>query len=344
VAPPDARARAVLGAGVLAHYVGDEARAVSSLQEGLELCRALADDWGVYFSLGILGILAEDAGDYALAAERLTEALAQARRIDDPAGISHALFHLGIASWGQGDRERAGSLLSEVVAVERAAGDLTYGTADALAFLGILACEEGDLVRSVALQRESLSLHLELDAREDIAVNLAGLGMLAAAGGQPVPAVRLFAAAEAMREAIGNPFKLPERAVFEGAIAALRVGLGEATFAPAWAEGRALPLATAVEEARTVDPGASRPAPAAAGSERGVASPFGLTARELEVLRLLVAGNTDRQIAGALFISPRTAQGHVASIFGKLGVGSRTAAATAAIAAGLVVPGSAAPA
>ena len=53
----------------------------------------------------------------------------------------------------------------------------------------------------------------------------------------------------------------------------------------------------------------------------------------------MVAGRTDREIAEALFIGRRTAQGHVANIMAKLGVNSRTAAATAAIAAGFVAPG-----
>ena len=56
------------------------------------------------------------------------------------------------------------------------------------------------------------------------------------------------------------------------------------------------------------------------------------------MLRLLVAGRTDREIAEALFIGRRTAEGHVANIFAKLEVNSRTAAATAALAAGLVAP------
>jgi len=60
----------------------------------------------------------------------------------------------------------------------------------------------------------------------------------------------------------------------------------------------------------------------------------------MDVLRLLVAGHSDRHIAEALFISHRTAQGHVASIFNKLGVNSRTAAATTAIRFGLVGDGS----
>ena len=77
---------------------------------------------------------------------------------------------------------------------------------------------------------------------------------------------------------------------------------------------------------------AAPPAAAAAGSPAGV----GLTRREAEVLRLLAAGRTDREIAAALFISHRTAQGHVARLFAKLGVSTRAAAVAAALRAGLV--------
>ena len=52
----------------------------------------------------------------------------------------------------------------------------------------------------------------------------------------------------------------------------------------------------------------------------------GLTERELEVLRLLAAGNSNREIAAALVISEHTAARHVQNIFAKLGVSSRTAA------------------
>ncbi len=58
---------------------------------------------------------------------------------------------------------------------------------------------------------------------------------------------------------------------------------------------------------------------------------FGLSPRELEVLRLLVSGQTDREIGETLFISRRTAQGHVARVFDKLGVSTRTAAVTIAL-------------
>jgi len=54
------------------------------------------------------------------------------------------------------------------------------------------------------------------------------------------------------------------------------------------------------------------------------------------VLRLLAAGHSDRQIAAALSISRKTAGNHVANILAKLGVESRTAAATLAVRRGLV--------
>ncbi len=54
--------------------------------------------------------------------------------------------------------------------------------------------------------------------------------------------------------------------------------------------------------------------------------PAGLTAREVEVLRLLAAGLTDLQIAEKLILSPRTVHTHISSIYSKLGVTSRSAA------------------
>lgn len=57
---------------------------------------------------------------------------------------------------------------------------------------------------------------------------------------------------------------------------------------------------------------------------------FGLTAREVEVLRLVAVGRSNRDIAAELFISPRTASVHVSNILGKLGVSSRGEAAATA--------------
>jgi DNA-binding CsgD family transcriptional regulator len=65
-------------------------------------------------------------------------------------------------------------------------------------------------------------------------------------------------------------------------------------------------------------------------------TPFGLTERELAVLRLLGEGLTNTQIGSALFISPKTASVHVTHILRKLGVTTRAHAATVAARQGLL--------
>jgi ATP/maltotriose-dependent transcriptional regulator MalT len=65
------------------------------------------------------------------------------------------------------------------------------------------------------------------------------------------------------------------------------------------------------------------------------AGQLGLTAREAEVLGLIAEGLTNRQIAGALFISEKTAEHHVSRILGKLGVHTRAAAGSVAYQIGI---------
>jgi len=78
------------------------------------------------------------------------------------------------------------------------------------------------------------------------------------------------------------------------------------------------------------DPGAPPPAQ--------VLTRYGLTDRELTVLRLLAAGRTNPQIGAELYISTSTASVHVSNILRKLGVSSRVQAAATAERAGLLGP------
>jgi DNA-binding NarL/FixJ family response regulator len=102
-----------------------------------------------------------------------------------------------------------------------------------------------------------------------------------------------------------------------------------------------VPLRTEVEDlarrARLdLAAGAADPSP-----ERERASPLdqlGLTTREQEVLALVAAGRTNREIAQALFISPKTATVHVSHILAKLGVRGRVEAAAVAHRLGVVEP------
>jgi len=76
--------------------------------------------------------------------------------------------------------------------------------------------------------------------------------------------------------------------------------------------------------------------PADAPDQSALADDVGLTPREREVLALLAQGLSDREIATALFLSPRTVGWHVTHLLTKLDVQSRAAAAAAAIRRGLI--------
>jgi DNA-binding NarL/FixJ family response regulator len=68
------------------------------------------------------------------------------------------------------------------------------------------------------------------------------------------------------------------------------------------------------------------------------APPAGLTDREVEVLRLVAQGHSNREIARRLVISRRTAEHHVQHIYTKIGVSSRAAAALFAMDHHLLAP------
>jgi DNA-binding NarL/FixJ family response regulator len=111
------------------------------------------------------------------------------------------------------------------------------------------------------------------------------------------------------------------------------------------ADGPAAEEPTAAEQPAAPQPIASQPVapespvPEPAGARRAEsaeAANLGLTSREREVLSLVAEGFTNRRIAQTLFISESTAGVHVSNILGKLGVASRTEAATVAARLGMV--------
>jgi DNA-binding CsgD family transcriptional regulator len=137
----------------------------------------------------------------------------------------------------------------------------------------------------------------------------------------------LLGAAEVLAVRMGTPFLLPNRPVYERAAAGARASLGEDRFTTAWTAGQALAPEAAIAVAKaflaTVDRGAMAPAPT------NPAEVAGLTPREVDVLKLVADGYSDREIAATLFVGPATVRTHLANAFGKLEVGSRTAAVAA---------------
>jgi DNA-binding CsgD family transcriptional regulator len=199
--------------------------------------------------------------------------------------------------------------------------------------LGDVARDLGDFPLAVERYQRVLTRVGEQGDMRLVADALAGVACAAAAWGDMGPAARLFGAAEALRERVGTVILLPPDLVAEQrGITTVRQTLREEHCAAFWAEGRALTRVEAKVEAGMVVLGGLQ-----AGSKpAGPGTHTGMTRREREVLRLLVARRTDREIAEALFLSPRTVSSHVAAILGKLGVASRRDAARLAIAGGVV--------
>jgi non-specific serine/threonine protein kinase len=316
------QARALYGAGLLAHFQGQDAAAIVLVEDALARWRKLADGWGIGVSLLLLGILAEDQGDYDEAAPRFEEALAHFRAEGDRANEALTLYHFAIVTWGRGDLVRAIDLSEEALVIQRAIRD-RWGAIHSLSYLGLFMTLASRSDRAVEILRESLRLRREVGVSEGLARGLANVATLAVGCGQPLAAARLFGAEETAHEIIGSIRELPERSAHESAMAAAVEALGADAFRSAWQAGRELTLDQAIEEAIRFDPASIRPA----SRDSLPANHFLLTGRELEVLRLLATGRTNVEIADALFVSPGTVRNHVSNILGKLGARTRTEAA-----------------
>ncbi len=126
------------------------------------------------------------------------------------------------------------------------------------------------------------------------------------------------------------------RIISEQYIISARARLGPEAFAAAWGEGRTMipeQALASLEQATFPGPPSAPSSPPAVGTPapKASTSPDGLTARERDVLRLLVQGLTSTQIAERLAIGVVTVNFHVRSIYRKLGVSSRSAATRYAI-------------
>jgi predicted ATPase/DNA-binding CsgD family transcriptional regulator len=368
--PAAVRALALRGVAALAWAQGDIARAESAARDSLTLCREAGDTSGtaaalvhlanVIFAQGRydeatasyaaslpifrergnqgdvawvytgLGNVAQREGDARRAVSHLERGLALFRECGFARGVAWALTGLGLAMLDCGERSRALTLLDEGLAIHRMLGD-KGGIATALHHLGAVALVTGDLGIAEERYRESFALRHELGDRIGLATCLEGLARVAARRGRGLTeatrAVLLHGAAAALRDAITSPLSPFERAARERDLAAVRGRLGARSFAAVWEAGRQLSPEEAV----------AAPLPSlAADRSRSANTADELTARELDVLRLIAAGLTNAQAAGRLHLSPLTVNAHLRSIYGKLGVATRAAATRFAIEHALV--------
>jgi predicted ATPase/DNA-binding CsgD family transcriptional regulator len=347
-----ARAKALNGAAVLAWGQGDYAAATGLAAEALTNWRSLDDRRNAAAALTILGNVARDGGDLAAARERYSESLALRREVGDRWGAALELNNLGLVAFQERDLPEAERLARESLVIKEEIGD-TGGVAFSLASLGIVALVRGDVPGARASLTRGLVILQDTPARASLPLLLGAMALLAGALGRPEHAVRLAGASAAAHDLVGAPPPAFWQAQMERHLAAARHALG-ARASAVFASGQDLPAEEAARYAIAAvgdappattapipspggaPPEASAPAagePAGAAGRRRLAG--GLTEREGEVLRLVTAGKTNRQIAADLFLSEKTVARHMNNIFDKIGVSSRAAATAFALREGI---------
>jgi predicted ATPase/DNA-binding CsgD family transcriptional regulator len=303
---------------------GDHERARALGEESLALSRQANEAQGVVWSLLTLAIAATLRADYERAERLYAEGLSLVRELDS----AYARF-LYLQNWGwtallRGDPARATVLIEEAVelARERRRGFMGL-LSRPLDNLGWAALLGGELGRARAQFGENLTLFKKRGDRGTLLMSMEGLACVAAAEGEALRAARLFGAAEAQMDVIDYRLVPQERAVLEPYRGSVRSRLGEAAWEEAVAEGGAMGLDRATAYALSKEK-SSTPE-----------QPGGLTPREVEVLGLVAEGLTSVEVAQRLFLSPRTVDTHLTSIYHKLGVSSRAAAVRFALDHGL---------
>lgn len=314
--------------GLIASHQGDYDEARAYYEESLALSRAVEDSWHSGDTLQRLGDLARLHGDYAQAAALYTESLELWRRIGNQGGIAEALNLLGEVAHLQQNYAQASTFYQSSLALQRVIGSKRV-IAGVLHNLGKVAQHQHDYDRAARLYAESLALNREISYAPGLADCLIGLAAVAIAHREAEHAARLLSAAGPHLGAMRGFMPLADRANYDQTLAEARELLGEQQFARIWDAARGLTLEQAIDSTlappqHASEVGSAQPAVAPPATLSDTAD---LTAREIDVLRLVAQGLTDAQVAERLVISPRTVNAHLRSIYSKLGVTTRTAAA-----------------
>jgi non-specific serine/threonine protein kinase len=319
--------------GCVSVYEGELERGAELLDKSVALYRRADDTPGTVMSLGLLAQLSGTLVGHERAEELYGKAMDLSRPLGSTISLGNLLFAWGQTSLNSGDHERATVQLEEAASLIRVHGYRSGGLQCALCNLGIAVLLGEDLRRAESLLEEGLVLARELNDKVAISDGLEGFACLAGVKGEDPRAARLFGAAWALMEAIGYKHVPGEEALREPYVADVRSRMGEAAWEDALEEGRAMEPDAAVGAALSEEEPFAR---ASAPREQPSTSSFpeylaGLTPRETEVLKCVAGGLTNAQVAEELFLSPRTVDTHLTSIYQKIGVSSRTAAARFAV-------------
>ncbi len=302
--------------------------AIERYQSIIPICRQSGDRWMLATLLSNFGIALVRAENRARATTLLQESLLIYRELGDETGTASALNNLDEAG---GDDEIGGARAREALEIgQRLNAPYLIGPANL--HLGVGALRDNDL-QAAGLFLATALRNLQLAGNPIISCEAIELIAELVEHSDPAAAARLMGGTAGYRAANAiewHGYHAPRAKQLDKR---LERQFGRARYAELTAAGAALDLHTLVIEALTAAQDAE---PRSARQARFASVVPALSARELAVLRLLANGKTDREIGSELFISPKTANRHVANIFAKLDCHNRTAATSRAHQLGLV--------
>jgi non-specific serine/threonine protein kinase len=304
-AAPELRATALYQCGELARVRGDTVRAATLARHCLRLAHEhdlTGQAAQATFLLGNIAV-SRDTFDEAVAHFEAALAISQAR--GDTERVAMTLTNLGQALRRMGDMQRARAQLEQALPLWDASGS-SWGRAIALMGLGEIARDTGMPDRAAPYFRDSLRIFRTLHDDWGIADCLDGLAEVAFARGQPQRAAQLMAVSEALLTNLGIvPSESEQRR-------RARIHPGAAAASSAVAE-----VQVPVDQDR-LDDTIAEALRDDAGHVAAVSESSRLTERELEILRLIAAGRSNKEIAGTLFLSIRTVERHITNLYAKI--------------------------
>jgi predicted ATPase/DNA-binding CsgD family transcriptional regulator len=319
-------AAAILGIGKADLEEGRHDAARARFQESLAISEKIGDLWQIAFAHDNLGHAALKQGKYARARFHHERSLAVWQEVLDDWGMEHAYSNLGLVALEEGDLPRGQEVFEENLRLVQRRGNRET-IAMAHQGLGHVAFLKRDYASARWQYAQSLTVFSELRSPPDVAIALLGFVRIAWARSQPGRALRLAGAIAEMYAGFHGPASRVRALDVTPMIESCRQALGRGA-AAAWEDGRSMTVDQAIAFAQESEPSSiAAPKPATLG---------GLTRREREIAIMVARGMTNRQIAGTLVISERTAEGHVERIRNKLGFHNRAEIAAWASKLGLV--------
>jgi predicted ATPase/DNA-binding CsgD family transcriptional regulator len=364
----DAKLAAVSGRlGQYLGFLGEHERAAVCCDDGLARARQIGDPRILIDVLMSWGSAACCRGDFQRGMGAAEECVALCRETGDISWLSYGLRLVSWAARASGQRDRAHAAALESLQVSETLGS-PRAVADSHNNLGGAALLDGDALQAIELYRAALAIFQEHGDRWGLGSCVGGLARAcvllgttrrSVSLGTPsasrrgdsvvsvdtadvsIRAARLFGLMQALRESLGVTRTSWNQPDLDEDLATLRARLGVSAVTAAWDEGQRIPMHQAAEYALAttgpvVSVASGRPTETLPSTTDLVAPQLAqLTPREREVAALIAGGRSNRQIAGELVLSERTAETHVHNILGKLGLASRAQLAVWAVEYGL---------